>query len=269
MSQVIQSSPPVNPHPSQILLGQLHHSVEPLPEGERSVREGLLTELGPGDHQIGAVRVVSHVTKTKCFPRQELEVVLSEAAAAGGFELHVESVGHLQPGNFLRHDEGLAAPLSECVVPEYRGPGVRLLVPVHDDDHGQRGGAHLVVELTVADGELGPEEKGKLLVHHGLRPFLLRPLDLLETHVPEADGELPGGLVVLHGLLVVDDVPRGGLLGVASPQQGVGLTLGDDGGRHHGRGHVDVELGAHQQADGGAEPGVRLQHLWRLFLYDK
>ena len=64
-----------------------------------------------------------------------------------------------------------------------------------------------MVELAVADGELGPEEEGELLVHHGLGPLLLGALDLLEAHVPEGDGELAGGLVVLHRLLVVNDVP--------------------------------------------------------------
>ena len=36
----------------------------------------------------------------------------------------------------------------------------------------------------------------------------LGALDLLEAHVPEGDGELAGGLVVLHRLLVVHYVPR-------------------------------------------------------------
>ena len=70
--------------------------------------------------------------------------------------------------------------------------------------------------------------------------------------------------MVLHGLLVVDDVPGAGLLGVARPQQAVGLGLGDDGGRDHGRRHVHVQLGPHQQPDGGAEPRVSLQYLTRM-----
>ena len=122
---------------------------------------------------------------------------------------------------------------------------------------------HLIVELAVANGELRPEEKGELLVHDRLSPLLLCALDLLETHVPEADAELTSGLVVLHGLLVVEDVPGAGLLGVARPQQGVGLGLGDDGGRHHGRAHVHVQFGPHQQSNGRAEPRVCLQNLKR------
>ena len=43
----------------------------------------------------------------------------------------------------------------------------------------------LVVELPVADGELGPEEEGKLLVHDGLGSLLLCPFDLLQGHVPK------------------------------------------------------------------------------------
>ena len=37
------------------------------------------------------------------------------------------------------------------------------------------------------------------------------------------DRELAGGLVVLHGLLVVHDVPGAGLLSVTGPQQRVSL----------------------------------------------
>ena len=36
---------PVNPHPAQIFLGELHHSVEPFPESEAPVRQRLLAEL--------------------------------------------------------------------------------------------------------------------------------------------------------------------------------------------------------------------------------
>ena len=48
---------------------------------------------------------------------------------------------------------------------------------------------------------------------------------------------------------------------MSCPQQAVGLGLRDDGGGDDGRRHVHVELGAHQQPDGRAEPGVRLQNL--------
>ena len=67
--------------------------------------------------------------------------------------------------------------------------------------------------------------------------------------------------MVLHGLLVVEDVPGAGLLSVARPQQGVGLGLGDDGGRDHGGAHVHVQLGPHQQSNGRTEPRVCLQNL--------
>ena len=67
--------------------------------------------------------------------------------------------------------------------------------------------------------------------------------------------------MVLHGLLVIEDVPGAGLLSVARPQQGVGLGLGDDGGRHHRRAHVHVQLRPHQQPDGRAESRVCLQNL--------
>ena len=125
----------------------------------------------------------------------------------------------------------------------------------------------LIVELAVANWELWPEEESELLVHDRLCPLFLRSLDLLETHVPEADAELTRGLVVLHGLLVVEDVPGAGLLGVARPQQGVGLGLGDDGGGHHGGAHVHVQLGAHQQPDGRTEPRVCLQNLKHKYYF--
>ena len=67
--------------------------------------------------------------------------------------------------------------------------------------------------------------------------------------------------MVLHGLLVVHDVPGAGLLGVSRPEETVGLGLGDDGGGDHGWRHVNIEFGADQESDGGAEPGVSLQHL--------
>ena len=79
----------------------------------------------------------------KCLPRQEFQVVFCESSATRGFELHVESVGHLHPGDLLRDQEWLSTPLSESIVPEDGGPGVGLLVPVHDHNHGEGGGAHL------------------------------------------------------------------------------------------------------------------------------
>ena len=53
---------------------------------------------------------------------------------------------------------------------------------------------HLMVKLAIANGELGPEEKRKLFVHHRLRSLLLRPLDLLQRHVAKAHGKLTSGL---------------------------------------------------------------------------
>ena len=41
----IQRHAPVYPHAAEVLLGELHHGVEPLPEGEAAVRERLLAEL--------------------------------------------------------------------------------------------------------------------------------------------------------------------------------------------------------------------------------
>ena len=67
--------------------------------------------------------------------------------------------------------------------------------------------------------------------------------------------------MILHRLFVVDNIPGTGLLGVARPQEAVGLGLRDDGGRDHGRGHVHVELGADQQPNGRAEPRVGFQYL--------
>ena len=56
---------PINPHSPEILLGELHDSVEPLPECEAPVWQGLLAELGPGYHQVGAVCIVAHISKTE------------------------------------------------------------------------------------------------------------------------------------------------------------------------------------------------------------
>lgn len=41
----IQRHAPVYPHAAEVLLGELHHGVEPLPEGEAAVGERLLAEL--------------------------------------------------------------------------------------------------------------------------------------------------------------------------------------------------------------------------------
>ncbi len=54
--------------------------------------------------------------------------------------------------------------------------------------------SYLIVELSVPDGELWPEEERELLIHDRLCSLLLCSLDLLERHVAEWDGELTGGL---------------------------------------------------------------------------
>ena len=50
---------PVYPQPPEVLLGELHDGVEPVPEGEGAVGEGLLAELGPAHQGRGEVVVVA------------------------------------------------------------------------------------------------------------------------------------------------------------------------------------------------------------------
>ncbi len=63
---------------------------------------------------------------------------------------------HPIPSKFLIYEENFVfffisvtghwlkrGPACESIVPEYGGPGVRLLVPVYNDDHGQGGRTHL------------------------------------------------------------------------------------------------------------------------------
>ena len=66
-----------------------------------------------------------------------------------------------------------------------------------------------MTKLSVSNGKFGPEKKSKFLIHYGLGALLLCPLDLLKTHIPEADRQLPGCLMIFHGLLIVKDFSRG------------------------------------------------------------
>ncbi len=127
------------------------------------------------------------ITAQQKLTTAEASTVTAEAAPAA-------LSGARQFNNLVRHEEWLPAPLGKGVVPEDGGPRVGLLVAVDDYHHGERGGAHLVAELGVPDGELGPEEEGELLVHDGLGALLLRPLDLFQAHVAKGHGKLASGL---------------------------------------------------------------------------
>lgn len=127
---------PFAPVVLQMLLGELHHSLEPLPEREGPTRENFLqglqstvksrsgpavsdrvcwgslracchhlVELGPGDRHVA--EVVGKVGLVEDLLGQEVLVVLVQIVARldlGG-EFAVESVVHHPPGDSLRHHE--------------------------------------------------------------------------------------------------------------------------------------------------------------------
>lgn len=129
---------PFAPVVLQMLLGELHHSLEPLPEREGPTRENFLqclqntvgglavvvlswaymfakgflqassrylVELGPGDGHVA--EVVCKVGLVEDLLGQEVLVILVQIVARldlGG-EFAVESVVHHPPGDSLRHHE--------------------------------------------------------------------------------------------------------------------------------------------------------------------
>ena len=153
-------------------------------------------------------------TSPECLAGQIAQVILTQTHAARGSELNIQCLGELTPGHFIRHQERLPTPLGKRVVPKNSGPCVRLLVSVHDYHHGQRWrtnlvslssdsrglldttikgilfsiSSYLMTKLAISHRKFGPEKKGKFFVHDGLGALLLCPLDLLKTHIPEADG---------------------------------------------------------------------------------
>ena len=134
-SRGTDSLSPVNPQSPEILFGELHDCVKPIPKGEGAIRQWLLAELGPA-HQRGGEVVVVAVTSVKGFvkdvllpayvltflifslmflkhlismfhwpeslSRQEPEVVLVESPPTRRLELHVQGVGQLAPRNLGR-----------------------------------------------------------------------------------------------------------------------------------------------------------------------
>ena len=60
---------PVDPETPEVLLGELHDGVEPVPEGEAAVRERLLAELRPTHHR--SRKVVRVAVAPEGLARQE------------------------------------------------------------------------------------------------------------------------------------------------------------------------------------------------------
>lgn len=74
---------------------------------------------------------------------EKLHILLTEGTSGSCGELGVESVCHLGPDHLLGYSERHATRLREGVVPCHGGPGVRLLVAVHNHHHWQRQCPHL------------------------------------------------------------------------------------------------------------------------------
>lgn len=74
---------------------------------------------------------------------EKLHILLTEGTSGSCGELGVESVCHLGPDHLLGYCERHATRLREGVVPRHGGPGVRLLVAVHNHHHWQRQCPHL------------------------------------------------------------------------------------------------------------------------------
>jgi hypothetical protein len=126
----------VVPGPLEMFPRELHHRVEPLPEGEIPLGEGLLAELGPAQQEIRKVLAAGGAAP-EGLVREEAQVVLGEEAARRRVELDVEGLGDLAPGHLVRDRERHSARLRESVVPGDGRPGVWLLVPVHYHHHRQ------------------------------------------------------------------------------------------------------------------------------------
>lgn len=131
----------VVPRPPQMLPGDLHRGVEPLPEGERPVGQRLLAELGPRDGQV--VRHRKLQVRPERLLAEEVHVFLGHRASGRGAVLCVEGFRKQVPGDLVRHVERDAVDVGERVVPRDGRPRLRFLVAVHDHDHGQRDGPDL------------------------------------------------------------------------------------------------------------------------------
>ncbi len=232
-----------------MVLGEDEDPVEPLPEGEVAIRQGLLAEEGPAEDEVVVFfRDLGQVVVSEGLACQVVQVVLRQGAAAGGCPLHVQGVTDLRPRHLVRHVEGPPAPLGERIVPHDSGESLRLLVAMDDDDDGQ--GERPELELELANLELGPEQYGELLVHHAFGSLLFCAFDLLQLQVSERHRHLLCRGMVFHRSLAVQDVPRIevllplGRVGLRG-QQLVRLVLAHDGDRHGRSRHVDVENTAH------------------------
>ena len=73
----------------------------------------------------------------ECFAGEVVKVLLAEVPSARRLPLHVEGVPGLGPCDLVGDDEGGASPLSKSIVPGDGGEGCRLLVSVHNHDHGE------------------------------------------------------------------------------------------------------------------------------------
>lgn len=84
---------PVHPGSPQVLSGELHDGVEPLPEGEVSLAERLFAELRPTQHRIARFVVIT----SEGLVGQESQIVFGQGSAGGGAELQRQRLCHARP----------------------------------------------------------------------------------------------------------------------------------------------------------------------------
>ena len=220
----------VIPWSSQMLSSQLHGRVKPLPERERAIGQRLLAELRPSD--LIVVRGWHwHLHLERLFA-QEVQVLSSQVSACARAELHVQRLGQPIPWHFIWHHKGSAIDLGKRIVPSDCGPGLRLLISVHNHYHGQGERPHGKHQVSVANGEARLEEQSEFLVHHALGALLLGTLDLLQLHIAETHRQLLGGFVVLHVASVVDNLTTRVLRAFVGLLSVLRLDLGHNGYLH-------------------------------------
>lgn len=131
----------IHPGSTKVLPSELHHSVEPLPEGKVAFGQWLFAELRPSEHQVGCFRTNQwqlQVGIAESLRGKKSLVAFRQSTTSSRSKFGRERLGNLTPRHFFWNDEWRAPGLCECIVPGNCRPGMRLLVTMHDNYDGKR-----------------------------------------------------------------------------------------------------------------------------------